>query len=209
MTNITDDFGDGKGNESDASGSQGNVDQRNEDLALIESVRFRQDFDVKATSKRAIVSVPVRKPDKKWFVQVHPDINWQVELALMEDGREQYIVSPAVYDEVAELTKPSLVYTAITSTGNVFFWPVSLPKEDDSSNSWTESAQRAVARAKDRWIRVSPNWTFKSYDVFEAQGRIPSPVWPEMGFSGLFKIAFAGRIIDNRDHAVMKRLRGE
>lgn len=209
MTNITDDFGDGKGNESNASGSQGNADQRNEDLALIESVRFRQDFDVKATSKRAIVSVPVRKPDKKWFVRVHPDINWQVELALMEDGREQYIVTPAVFDEVADVTKPSLVYTAITSTGNIFFWPVSLPREDDSSNSWTESAQRAATRAKERWIRISPNWAFKSYDVFEAQGRIAAPVWPEMGFTGLFKIAFAERIIGNREHPVMKRLRGE
>lgn len=212
MTNLTDVFDDDKMNDSgmsDNSDSQAQTDERSKDFALIESVRFRQDFDAKTTSKRAIVTVPVRKPDKKWFVQVHPDPNWQVELALLEDGFDQYIVTPAVYHEVAELANPSLVYTAITSTGHVFFWPVRLPGEDDNSGSWIEAAQKAAARAKDHWIRVGWNSTFKSYDVFEAQGRIPSPIWPEMGFAGLFKIAFAGRIIENRDHPVMKRLRGE
>ncbi len=209
MSTIPEGIDDGKSNEFGIADNSESQDQRNKDLALIESVRFRQDFDAKTTSKKAIVTVPVRKPDKKWFIRVHPNPDWQVELALMEEGRDQYIVTPAVYDEVADVTKPSLVYTAITSTGNVFFWPVNLPREDDLQNSWTESAQRAASRAKEHWIRVSPNWTFKSYDLFEAQGRIVPPVWPEMGFAGLFKIAFAGRIIDNRDHPVMKRLRGE
>jgi hypothetical protein len=195
MTNVSDDFNDGKGKQFDStgSGSHDEVALSDNDHSFIESVRLRQDFDSKVTAKKAIVSVPVVKPDKKWFIRVNGKDDWQLEVALLEEGREQYIVSPAMHPEVADVAKPSLLYTAVTSTGNVFFWPVNLPKDGEGANTWTDSAKRAAARAKDHWIRISANWTFKNYDVFEAQGTIAPPVWPEMGFEALLKIAFANR----------------
>ena len=212
MTSISSVYDDGKEKEfetTDGLDSQSEFVSESGDLSLIESLRLRQDFDSKITAKKAIMTVPARKPDKKWFVRVNGDENWQMQAALLEEGRDTYIVTPALYPEVSDVAVPSLLYTAITSTGGVFFWPIRLPKEGEASNSWGDSARKAAARAKVRWVRITPNWTFGNYDVLEAQGDFAPPVWPEMGFASLFKIAFANRIIDTRDHLVLKRLRGE
>ncbi len=42
-----------------------------------------------------------------------------------------------------------------------------------------------------------------------AVGDLPEPEWPTEPFRDLFRIAFRGRLIDTRDHLVLKRLRGE
>jgi hypothetical protein len=39
--------------------------------------------------------------------------------------------------------------------------------------------------------------------------RLPDPVWPELTFNAIYRIAFKDRIIRTLDHPVVKRLRGE
>ena len=48
-----------------------------------------------------------------------------------------------------------------------------------------------------------------TYDVLEAAGQFPEPVWPEVSLQQLLEIAFKGRVIDTMDHPVLRRLRGE
>ncbi len=48
-----------------------------------------------------------------------------------------------------------------------------------------------------------------TYDVLEARGQFPDPVWPEVTLEKLLELAFKDRFIDNLDHPVLKRLRGE
>ena len=35
-------------------------------------LRLSQDFTSQIGGKKALMSVPVRKPDRQWFVRVHP-----------------------------------------------------------------------------------------------------------------------------------------
>ena len=47
-----------------------------------------------------------------------------------------------------------------------------------------------------------------AYEIFEAQGAIPDPEWPGLPYQELVRIAFRGKIIENHEHAVIKRLCG-
>jgi hypothetical protein len=45
-------------------------------------------------------------------------------------------------------------------------------------------------------------------EIFEASGDLPEPVWPEISFEEILKIAFRDRIVDRADHPLVQRLRG-
>jgi hypothetical protein len=47
-----------------------------------------------------------------------------------------------------------------------------------------------------------------AYEMFEAEGVMADPKWPDLPFMELLRIAFRDRMIDRVDHPVIKRLRG-
>ena len=59
------------------------------------------------------------------------------------------------------------------------------------------------------WTRMTANMSLGAYEVFTATGEIPKPNWPEESFQTILKIAFKDRMISDREHPVLKRLRGE
>ena len=48
-----------------------------------------------------------------------------------------------------------------------------------------------------------------AYEIFEAQGELPEPNWPEEDFSDLLRIAFKNNIIDSAEYMVLRQLAGE
>jgi hypothetical protein len=161
--------------------------------------------------KRLLVSVPVKRPEKTWFVRVHPDPVYCFETAILEDDREPFFVAREVLPELATETaiRRCVLFTSITRHGIVFFWPIPLPGPDGRQNSWHESAFQAAARAEKAWVRVTANQQLKGYDVLQATGNIPDPEWPAMPLDELLRIASRNRIIDHLDHPILRRLRGE
>ena len=87
--------------------------------------------------------------------------------------------------------------------------PVRLPREDGRLDEWNRSALEAADMARERWVRVAANMSLGAYEVYEAAGSIPDPDWPDVTFRALLEIAFKGRFIQNLDHPVIHRLRGE
>ena len=59
-----------------------------------------------------------------------------------------------------------------------------------------------------QWTRITANMAIGAYEVFEAVGQLPEPVWPDKSFGEILEIAFRGRIIDSADHPVVQRLLG-
>jgi hypothetical protein len=47
-----------------------------------------------------------------------------------------------------------------------------------------------------------------AYEMFVAGSTISDPIWPDLSFPELLRIAFKDRYIDSLDHPVVKRLRG-
>jgi hypothetical protein len=177
------------------------------------SLRLSQDAAAGLGVKKALLTVPVRKPDKAWFVRVRPGAEHRLETCVVElkEERETYLVAPALWPELAgESTfSPRALFTAVNRQGVLFLWPVRLPGTDGKLDSWSQTALEAARLAEANWVRVQANMPLGAYDVFEATAPLPDPRWPDETLHELLKIGFKGRYIDAADHPVLKRLRGE
>src|SRR6266568_3638739 len=74
-----------KANDLAAAGGNGDLD--------LARLRLGQDFADKVGVKKALLTVPVRKPDRQSFVRVHPDPSWRLDTAVitLKDERETYL----------------------------------------------------------------------------------------------------------------------
>jgi hypothetical protein len=177
------------------------------------ALRLSQDFAAGMGVKKALLTVPVRKPEKSWFVRVHPADGYALQTAVVElkEDRETYLVAPALWPALAaESTfSPRALFTAINRQGVLFIWPVRLPGADGKVDAWSQSALEAAQKARKGWLRVAANMALGAYEVWDATGELGEPEWPDKPFRGLLAIAFKGRFIDSLDHPVLRKLRGE
>jgi hypothetical protein len=98
--------------------------------------------------------------------------------------------------------------TAINRQGVLHIWPVKLPGPDGKHNEWHRSAAEAAELAQSRWVRIRANMSLGAYDLHEAIGQLPEPVWPEFTFTEILNTAFRHGIVDTPDHPLVQRLRG-
>lgn len=178
-----------------------------------ERLRLSQNFAESLGVKKTLITVPARKPSKEWWIRVHPDESYRIETAVLElkEEREIYLIDPALWDSLAtEATfGPRALFTAVNRQGVVFLWTIRLPSPDGKIDQWNKSALEAAMMGIGRWIRVTANMSLGAYDVFEATGNLPEPKWPEQSFQELLRITFKDHYIDDINHPVLKRLRGE
>ena len=177
----------------------------------LERLRLSQDFPSQVGVKKAILTVPVRKPDRQWFIRVHPDPEWRLETAVLElqdERSETYRVDPDMHSELPGELVPIVLFTGINRQGVVFLWPARLPGEDGRGNAWHRSALEAADLAMKGWVRIAANMSLGAYEVFEATGELPEPEWPEKDFQSLIEIGFKDHFVRSPDHSVIRRLRG-
>jgi len=174
-------------------------------------LRLSQNFAETVGVKKALLTVPVRKPGRQDFIRVHPGVDYRLETAVLElkDDRETYLVEPSLWHELPGEIVPKALFTTINRQGVLTLWPVRLPGEDGRHDEWNRSALEAAHMAQSRWLRVAANMSLGAYEVYEAAGDLPEPGWPEASFQEILKIAFKARFITDLDHPVIRRLRGE
>jgi hypothetical protein len=56
---------------------------------------------------------------------------------------------------------------------------------------------------------MSSNQGLGAYELHPAIANLAEPEWPDVSFQEILKIAFKGRLIEELDHPVLRRLRGE
>lgn len=177
------------------------------------SLRLSQDFANSLGVEKKLITVPVRKPAKEWWVQVHPDESYRIETAVIElkEDREIYLVNPALWPELAtESTfSPRALFTAVNRQGVVFIWPIKLPGSEGRTNHWNTSHMEAARLATGKWVRMVSNMSLGAYEVTEATADPPKAKWPKETFNELLKIGFKDNYIDSLDHPALKKLRGE
>ncbi len=176
-------------------------------------LRLSQNFAASTGVKKLLTTVPVRKPDKSWFVRVHPDPSYSLETAVIElkEDQETYLVERSLWDQLASESTfcPRGFSTSINRQGGLFLWQVKLPGPDGKLDNWGRSALEAVELAKTRWIRVGSNMSLGAYEIFAANGELSEPEWPDLPFPEILRIAFKDRFIDSMEHPVLRKLRGE
>jgi hypothetical protein len=176
----------------------------------LSQLRLSQNFGDAIGVKKALITVPVRKPNRQDFIRVHPDPAFRIETAVIElaDENETYLVAPDLRADLSTEVVPKVLFTAINRQGVLFLWPVRLPDGDGKSNSWSESALSAAKMAMSRWIRLNSNRSLKAYEFSVAPDDIADPGWPDVDFQKIIEIAFKSHFIESFDHPVIRRLSG-
>lgn len=175
-------------------------------------LRLSQRFSQGADVRRALVTVPVRKPSPQEFFRVHPDEDWRLDTALIEikADREVYLVAPEIWPLFPNECTPRTLYTTIDRRNVVTLWHVRLPDENGRLDDWSRSAHEAADLATEKWVRMSSDMALGAYRIDVALGEFPEPVWPTgVTFGDLLQIGFKGKMIEDLDHPVLRRLRGE
>jgi hypothetical protein len=179
----------------------------------VASLRLSQDFASAVGVKTLLKTVPVKKPSKEWFVRTHPDPAYRLSTAVLElkEDRETFLVSPNLWPLLADekTFSPRLLVTAMNRQRVLFLWPIRLPGTDGKIDDWSRSAMDAADEAMSQWVRVTSNMSLGAYEVAVASGAVADPVWPDVTFQEIIKIAFRDKMISDWNHPVLKRLRGE
>ena len=175
------------------------------------SLRLDQAYADTVGVKKLLTTVPVRKPNRQDFVRVHAAPEFRLTPAAIievKEDREVYLVRPGIASQLIGEFSVATLYTTINRQGVPHLWPVKLPGVDGKHNEWHRSAAEAAERAMQKWVRVTSSISLGAYEIFEASGDLPEPVWPDYSFEEILKIAFRERIVDGPDHPLVQRLLG-
>lgn len=175
------------------------------------ALRLSQSFADTVGVKKLLTTVPVRKPGRQDFVRVHPDPAYRLTPAAvieLKEDRETYLVRPDIAQQLPGEFNVVTLHTTINRQGVLHLWPVKHPGPDGKHNEWHRSAAEAADRAMKKWVRVTASMSLGAYEIFEANGNLPDPVWPDISFEEILKIAFRDHIVDSVDHPLVQRLQG-
>jgi hypothetical protein len=175
----------------------------------VENLRLDQSFEAGATRK-LLTSVPVDKPNKQRFIRTHPaeDYRMIAGLIILKEEGEHYVCAPAVVASLPEEVRQVTLYTVCDRQNNISLWPIPQPDVEGRDLDWWRTARIAAEHAMRKWIRVVANKAVGGYEILEAEGRFPDPIWPELTFMELMAIAFRDRYIGDLNHVVIQKLYG-
>jgi hypothetical protein len=177
----------------------------------LKSLIVSDDFDPNDETE-VLQRVDVRKPKKQEYVRVHtsPEMCITIAAVITEENQETYLVPPDMRVNVANEYVVIRLHVAMNRDGEVFLWPLKLQAVGARPNPWTESMARAIATAKQDWVRVSANMAGQRYNIQVANNQQIGNPWREnLSMEDLVSSAFEGRVIDTDDHPVIRKLRGE
>ena len=168
-----------------------------------------QNFGAQIKVIKRLTTVPVRKPSKTQWFQIHPEYKLDVLLLkYVESGEVYYLVEPSLAQQVEDLAQAFKLVVAVDRQGVVFVWPLRLP-DADRPLAWHLSALEAASHAEVQWTQMQANMGLGAYEFSAASGITDEPKWPKMLMNEILEIAFKNKIIDRLDHFVLQQLRGE
>ena len=175
----------------------------------LEQLRLSQDFLVEVGVKKHLATVQIRKPDRQWWVRVHPEWSFPAAIIELRETRESYLVSPALLPELHGEAIPKVLYVAINRQSILFLWPVRIGAPEGRRDEWNRSLLEAAMLARKKWTRTASNMALGAYEMFVAPDGLADPVWPDIPCDEILRIAFRDRIIESLDHPIVRQLRGE
>ena len=174
---------------------------------------FDQSYLQEPAAQKILTELPVRKPGNVDFFRVHPSPDYTINLGLITLGKRQedvYAIAPlmtACFKPTDYQVCSLSLYT--NREGDLFFWPIKLPRDGGEWNSWPRSATECAQKAKTTWIRIVANQKLAVYEYHVAEGKFPEPEWPAHSLRDLLEIVFSrDRLVNNPNHEVILKLRG-
>jgi hypothetical protein len=198
----------------DAPQSPGDVFDR------LESFRLRQTFD-RVRTRKPLSTVGIRTPKKHEWFTAHTEYRYEgVLFEEQSEGISKEWFFPTNDEVLAELESLSIsglknvaIFWWINRKKNTFIWPVVMLDSDGRQNDWHASMYEMMSTwAKGQWCRIEAGDSgYHPTLVDESEDEPPpDPEWPlTKGFGEVLRVAFkkGGRVVDNLEHPLFKRLR--
>ena len=180
----------------------------------LERVRAKSNqlFDLGIATEYTVI--PIRNPKPDEFFRCMPEENYSMDtniLSLKTDN-EWYLIDPDILYQIQleSQLKVMTLYVCVTMNSTPFVTCIPQPNELGQINSWHESGHRTMEEAKQFWVRRQADRSNGGYIITKAMNaKLPDPKWPEMTLSEIVDRAFDKFYIDDMDHPVLQRLRGE
>ena len=71
-------------------------------------LRLSQDFAANLGVKKALLTVPVRKPSKEWWFQTHPDEAYRIQTCVVDLKEDKDVVLKVVSSFALNRKRPSI-----------------------------------------------------------------------------------------------------
>jgi len=177
----------------------------------LDTLRLDQNFGTIIGAKEVLGVVKVRNPNKQEWFRVHPSEEYRFQTAILrlKKEREDYLIHRSLRIELCDEIQPVILFTVINRQGEIFIWPVRLPREDGRTDSFMVSDMVAAEEAENKWTRRSWVPENSEHRITVSEAFTEEPKWPDITFQELLKKAFKDKYIRELDHSVIKTLRGE
>ena len=170
--------------------------------------------------KWVVNSIPVKKPiTGVEFFRIRPGSEWEFNTYVLDlggkvDGEGKFLLNPALYHEVIETKKLKLVtiFTGITyGSSEIFLSDISQPDAEGKDHEFNRTRRLAYKAAETQWVKLQRNDSIWAYDTVLAISKLPEPEWPEepQNMVKAIELAFKDKTIDNHNHPILKKIRGE
>jgi hypothetical protein len=202
--------------ESDTPPAGDPAESKPRDMFSRENMRLNQER-LKGSAKKMITGYVVRKPRKGAYFRVRPGEDYEYRTYVYVDkdeggmDREVYLVdsllSDSLDDEFTSVMSGVTLHLALERHAErPFVWRVGTPLNGEKDNAYWESAREIADLAKTQWVRMVTIPGGYGHYLPSSKVSIPEPIWPEIPFGEILRLAFKNRVIDSMDHPIMRNL---
>ena len=180
----------------------------------LERVRARADqsIDLGVTTEYTVIPVRNPKPDEFFMCMADEEYSMDAHILSLKTENEWYMIDPDILPEIQleSQLRVMTLYVCVTMNSTPFVTCIPQHDEIGKINSWHESGHRTMEEAKQFWIRRQADRSNGGYIITKAMNaKLPDPKWPTMTLSEIIDRAFDKFYINDIQHPVLQRLRGE
>ena len=209
------------GEKSESKGTQDSVNaggnkakQHKKPKIDLERVRAKADqqIDLGVTTEYTLIPIRNPKPDEFFMCMADEEYSMDANILSLKTDNEWYLIDPDILPDIQleSQLKVMTIYMCVTMSFTPFVTCIPQPDEMGKINSWHESGHRTMEEAKQCWVRRQADRSNGGYIITKAMNaKLPDPKWPTMTLSEIIERAFEKFYIDDINHPVLQRLRGE
>ena len=171
-------------------------------------------IDLGVTTEYTMIPVRNPRPDEFFMCMADEKYSMDAHILSLKTENEWYMIDPDILPEIQleSQLRVRTLYVCVTMTVNFAPFVTCIPQHDEMGkiNPWHESGHRTMEEAKQCWVRRQADKANSGYIITKAMNaKLPDPKWPTMTLSEIIDRAFDKLYIDDINHPVLQRLRGE
>ncbi|HIG76628.1 MAG: hypothetical protein ABGX43_03790 [Nitrospinaceae bacterium] len=180
----------------------------------LERVRAKADQSIDLGVTTEYTMIPIRNPKPDEFFRCMPDEDYSMDAHILslKTENEWYMIDPDILPEIQleSQLRVRTVYVCVTMNSTPFVTCIPQHDEMGKINSWHQSGHITMEEAKQCWVRRQADKANGGYTITKAiNAMLPDPKWPTMTLNEIIGRAFDKFYIDDINHPVLQRLRGE